>query len=344
MTHRFEWKNIRLVPILHSRMEFAREVRRQFEEFGPDIVAVEYPETLKNKILQGIERLPLLSVVYYEESDGTFTYLLLEPTDGQVEAIRMAVSNGIPVHFIDRDEEGYPFDLTPFPDPYAVAKIGHYAYCRSYLEMRSLEPPISEDVLREKTMAYHLQRLNRQGGKNLFVGGLSHIPGILRMLERPQTQVIGRRKRGGVGLAHLHRGSSREIMGEMPFLAAAYERSRSGKGNDPVDRLEINQEVIRVAEKKYWENSKEELSKNQFRVLNKFARNYALLSGNLTPGFYQLIIAARGAVDDNFSYEVWDAGAEYPWQDDGTTLPVLRLTGDDLFLDRKRIRYTGSRL
>jgi len=75
------------VPILHNRMEFALEVRRQFEEFKPDHVAVEYPDTLEPKILQGVKRLPLLSVVFYEEKDGAFTYLLLEPTDAQVEAI-----------------------------------------------------------------------------------------------------------------------------------------------------------------------------------------------------------------------------------------------------------------
>jgi len=44
--NRIEWKNIRILPILHNRMEFALEVRRQFEEFKPDCVAVEYPATL----------------------------------------------------------------------------------------------------------------------------------------------------------------------------------------------------------------------------------------------------------------------------------------------------------
>jgi len=60
MKKRIEWKNIRFVPILHNRMEFAVEVKRQFEEFRPDHVAVEYPDTLGRKILQGIKRLPLL--------------------------------------------------------------------------------------------------------------------------------------------------------------------------------------------------------------------------------------------------------------------------------------------
>jgi hypothetical protein len=340
MTHdKIEWQNVRLVPILHNRMEFATEVRRQFEEFRPDHVAIEYPSTLKEKILQGIERLPYLSVVHYEESDGAFIYLLLEPNDGQVEAARLALENGIPLHFIDRDTEGYSLDLSPMPDPYALTKIGHFIFCQAYLRKDRDEPRPMEDRLREKTMAYHLQQLSRKGKRIFFVGGLYHLPGLFEMLTQPQTEVIGRRYRKGVGLAHLHRDSSREIMSEMPFLAAKYEKSRSNKDKGTLDRLEANNQLIRISRQNYWKNSKEELSPSQVRVLNRFARNYALVSGGLVPGFYQLIVAARGAADDNFAYEVWDKGSDYPWQTDNPGLPVLRLSGEDLFLDQKRIRF-----
>ncbi len=336
---KIEWENVRIVPILHNRMEFATEVRRQFEEFRPDHVAIEYPSTLKEKILQGIERLPHLSVVHYEESDGTFIYLLLEPTDGQIEAARLARENSIPIHFIDRDTEGYPLDLSLMPDPYALTKIGHFIFCQAYLRKHRDDPRSVEDRLREKTMAYHLQQLNRKGERILFVGGLYHLPGLMEMLAQQQTEVIGRRHRKGVGLAHLHRDSSREIMSEMPFLAAKYEKSRSNRDEEPPDRLETNSQLIKISRENYWKNSKEELSRSQVRVLNRFARNYALVSGGLVPSFYQLIVAARGAADDNFAYEVWDNGSDYPWQTENPGLPVLRLSGEDLFLDQKRIRF-----
>src|SRR4030042_2271770 len=129
-----EWKNIRILPILHNRMEFALEVRRQFEEFKPDHVAVEYPATLGDLILKGIARLPLLSAVYYQEADGALVYLLLEPTDGHVEALRLALENQLETHFVDRDTEGYPVDRSPMPDSYAVRRIGHLLYCQAYLE------------------------------------------------------------------------------------------------------------------------------------------------------------------------------------------------------------------
>ncbi|MBW2064869.1 MAG: hypothetical protein JRJ03_08005 [Deltaproteobacteria bacterium] len=338
---RIEWENVRIVPILHNRMEFALEVRRQFLEFKPSHVAVEYPSTLKEKVIKGVERLPLLSVVYYEEKDGTFVYLLLEPTDGQVEAMRLALENNLPIHFIDRDTEGYPLDLSPMPDPYALTKIGHFEYCQAYLQTHRNSPRSMEDRLREKTMCYHLQKLNERSERVLFVCGLYHLPGILDMIGRPQTEVIGKRSREGVGLAHLHRESSMEVMTEMPFLAARYEQYRKTALENPqyLDRIRMNRDLITLAKESHYKNSREELSRSQVKILNKYARNYALVTGNLVPSFYQLIIAARGAVDDNFAYELWEKGSDYPWQTEDPGLPILRLKGEDLFLDQKRIRF-----
>ena len=337
--NRIEWKNIRILPILHNRMEFALEARRQFEEFRPDRVAVEYPATLGDLILKGIRRLPLLSAVHYQEIDGALVYLLLEPTDAQVETLRLAVEKKLEVHFVDRDAEGYPIDRSPMPDAYAVRRIGHFLYCKAYLETTKEESIATQDMLREKTMAYHLQKLSETGGRILFVCGLYHLPGLLRMLERPQTEVIGRRHREGAGLAHLHEASSREVLEEMPFLIARYERFRAGGGGEEPDRMRVHHQLIEEARRNHWKNSKEELTHSQVKVLHKFARNYAFITGALVPNFYQLVVAARGAADDNFAYELWDKGSEYPWQSEKPELPVIRLSGDDLFLDQKRIRF-----
>ncbi|MFC1885315.1 hypothetical protein ACFL2O_11150 [Thermodesulfobacteriota bacterium] len=335
----FQWKNVRIVPILHNRLEFAAEVRRQFVEFSPDHVAVEFPDTLEEKILKGIERLPLLSVVHYEEKGGAFTYLLIEPTDGQVEAIRLARERNIPVSFIDRDTEDYPYDYDPMPDPYAIKRIGFRAFCQAYIKTYHDGHKTQEDLLREKTMAYHIQRLCQESERVFFVCGLSHISGIMKMLDQSQTQVIGRRKRDRVGLAHLHADSSREILSEIPYLSAEYEMARAEGGPADLDRLDVNLSLFRMAREGYWKNSKEELDLNQIKVFNRFSRNYALLSGRLVPNFYQLIVAARGAADDNFAYEMWEKGSDYPWQTDEPGLEVLRLSGEDIYLDHKRIRF-----
>lgn len=335
----FEWGNVRLVPIVHNRIEFALEVRRQFASFDPEIVAIEYPPTIGDKIVEAVKRLPLLSVVYYEEDDHTFIYLPLEPTDGQIEAARLALSKNLPIHFIDRDTEGYPIDRTPMPDPYSIKRIGYWQYCCSYLKTYPEGLNAPQDQLRERSMAYHLQQLDREGKRVLFVGGLAHLSGLLSYLDKPQAQVIGRRSRDGVMLAHLHRESSREIMTEYPFLAALYERFRGDPAGADLDRLKAIDQLIDIASKNHLKKNKEEVTVSQLRIFNRFVTNYAILSGFLTPDLYQILVAARGAVDDNFAYEVWDVATEYPWQTESPGLPALRLRGRDLFLDQKRIRF-----
>ena len=338
-TKLFEWRNIRLVPICHNRVEFAFEVRDRFASFKPEIVAVEYPPTIGEKVLEGVKKLPLLSVVYYEEDNHTFIYLPLEPTDGLVEAVRLALSKNLPIYFIDRDTEGYPIERAPMPDPYSIRRIGYWKYCQSYLKAYPEGLPSRQDQLRERTMAYHLQQLEGEGKRVLFVGGLAHLTGLLGSLDTPQVPVIGRRRREGVMLAHLHKDSSKEIMTEMPFFAALYEKFRNNPTMGEPDRLHATDQLIEKATKGYVKNSKEELTVSQLRVFNKFVRNYALLSGYLTPDLYQILIAARGAVDDNFAYEVWDNATEYPWQTETPGLPVLRIRGEDIFVDQKKIKF-----
>jgi len=335
----FEWRNIRLVPILHNRVEFALEVRDQFTSFKPEILAVEYPQTIGEKVLEGVKRLPLLSVVYYEEDDHTFIYLPLEPTDGAVEAVRLALSKNLPIYFIDRDAEGYPLERSPMPDPYSIKRIGYWNYCQSYLKIYPEGLSHKQDQLRERTMAYHLQHLEKMGKRVLFVCGLAHLTGLLASLNIPQVPVIGRRRRQGVMLAHLHQDSSREIMTEMPFFAARYEKFRNNPTAPEHDRLNTIDQLIEESTKCYLRSSKEEVTVSQLRIFNKFVRNYALLSGYLTPDLYQILIAARGAVDDNFAYEVWNNATEYPWQTESPGLPVLRISGEDLFLDQKKIKF-----
>ncbi len=339
MGNRIEWGNIVFLPILHGKIEFTIELKKEWDELDPDCVAVEYPETLKEKIVRAIRRLPLLSVVYYRESSGEFVYLLIEPTDAQVEAIRLAIETKIPFYFIDRDTERYPLDRSPMPDPYSIIRIGYQLYCRSYLDIYPKGSNLAEDILREKHMAYHLQRLSKQYKKILFICGLSHVPGILKYMDKPQAQVIGRTKRKGVGIAHLHEDSSREILSEMPYLAGIYEKIRKTNKWRHLDRIEINHQLIREAARNYYKNDKEEISMTQIKNLHRFARNWALLQGRLVPDFYQLIIASRGVANDNFAYEVWEKGSEYPFQTNRSELPVLRLRGEDLFLDEKKIRF-----
>ena len=333
--------NIIFAPVLHGRLEFSVVVRRLFKILQPDAVAVEFPATIRKPLEKGLDRLPFISVVVYQEKDGRYVYLPLEPQDALVEAGRLARKHGVDLHFVDRDTEGYSHHRDPMPDSYAVRRLGLKAYAKAYHhQVQGLEST-REDQLREMTMAYHLQQLSSQHEKILFVCGMAHYPKVMELLDEKLALPIGRAKRDGVTLANLAAESIREILSEMPYLARHFVDTEDREGEDP-DRLDLHHQLIAQAREAHYKNSKEEISPAQMVVLNKFARNYAMVQGGLTPDLYQLLIAARGAVDDNFSYEVWDIATTYPWQDEDSGLPELKLRGEDLYLDSKKIRFYRS--
>ncbi|HQO35943.1 MAG TPA: hypothetical protein PLG59_14870, partial [bacterium] len=218
--------------MIHGCLETAVAVRERLLACHPEAIAVELPRTLEQAVIQACRRLPHLSVVSYEQGDGQPVYVLVEPCDGMIEAIRFALENRIPLIFADRDMEGYGAKLDPLPDPYAIRRIGYEAYLDEYLKS-GLETQDPDDRMRESCMAYHLQESARRYRKIALVCGLAHVPGVLREIEIPQAFPIQRIRREGVTIWNLSKRSSREVLSEPAFIQAAYERYRT-RSQEPV--------------------------------------------------------------------------------------------------------------
>lgn len=337
-TRSFNWKNIRLFPSINNIFEFAQEARKQYEEFRPTAVALEYPATLKEWILKGIERLPYISVVCYEDADEAEVFLIIEPTDAQVEVARLAIRDNIPIYFVDRDTEDLPYEYSIFPDPYCISRIGHYRYCWLYLRLTRYARSSPEDILREKTIAYNLRDLSKKHERVMYVGALYHFKGVVRELSRPQSPVIAKTKRKGVYLAHLNEECLPELLSECPYVAKRYEEGRTVTPYRPIDRAELFQELLEEATEYFKSSYKEEIAPNKWDLFERFLWNYTLISGRLVPNLYQLIIAARGTLGEDMAYEIWQKGAQYPWYVEDPGLPVITLEGEDLFLNLRKVR------
>ena len=331
---------IHLFPILHGRLEFAKEVRARLLELRPEAIAVELPHNLYNQAIKAVKRLPLLSVLLYEAQDGNMVYFLVEPQDCIVEAVRYGVEEDVPVYFVDLEVEGYPQKRQAMPDPYAISGIGYESYVETYLTQHSDKKSERHDALRETFMAYNLGRISEKHRNIAFVFGLSHYPAMVKALEQPTVRPLAVAEKGDVSLAQLHPESSREVLSEMPLLCARYEQERKDPGElRTLDRLLVHDELLEAAASAHEKNSKERVTLQQKMIFHRFVRNYSFIQGHLSPSFYQLVIAARGAVDDNFAYELWELGSEYPWQDESEDLPKLRIRGDDLYLNNQKIRF-----
>ena len=378
-----------ILPVLHGRMEYADLVRRAVAEGIADAVAVELPDTLTEPVLAAVDRLPQLSILLYEDSEGSPVYLPIEPAEAMVEAVRSAREVGLPVRLVDLDAD-YPVrDVQRFPDTYATMRIGPAAYHDAWLEVTGGGEAADEDLRREAAMAHRVQVMLGHHDRVLVVCGMAHAHRLREALRQDQAAPFGRRRREGVALFNADPSNLAEVMTTFPFLAAVYERRRHGRPDEPVaealdpprqravtdllsvvhggdqpppddhtamdaavdhvarrcdtadgllDRQRVHLELCRRAAHRYHVRTGDEVKRWQMSILQRFSRNYALVEGRLLPDFFQLVVAGRGSVDENYGYELWELGEHYPWQRATAEIPTIRVTADQLMLGARRIQ------
>jgi hypothetical protein len=222
---------LRLFPVVHYRMEFAWAVRREILGRRPAAVAVDLPRTLEQPFLRAVDRLPRLSVLMYPLK-AERVYLPVEVTDPVVEALRTAAEVGARRALVEPDLDREPSYREPYPDPYAATRVG----LGRYVEACRARPPKLDfhDKRRAAGIAHALEELLAEtAGEVLAVLGLPMIDAVLAALDRPQAQPLSVPRREGVSVMHLHPESLAEVLTEMPFLQAVYERRRAGLPPEP---------------------------------------------------------------------------------------------------------------
>jgi hypothetical protein len=222
-----------LLPVVHYRMEFACLVRQVILERRPTAVAVELPQTLEEPFRKAVARLPRLSVILYP-AKGERVYLPVEAADPVVEALRTAAEVGARQVFAEPDLDEAPSYRQRYPDTYALTRLGAAAYVEA---CRDRAPQLGfEDRRRAAGIAQHLRRLlDEEAGQVVAVVGLPLLEGVLESLRAAHGQAIpfSVPRREGVSLLNLHPDSVAEVLTEMPFLQAVYERCRQGPPPEP---------------------------------------------------------------------------------------------------------------
>ena len=351
----FQYENLTFFPVLHGKLEFAEVVRRALLADPPDVVAVELPSTWRVPLIQAVNRLPFLSLLLDEEGEESHAFLAVEPTDALIEAVRTAKDLGLPVELIDLDMETYPMERDPLPDTFALRELGYHGFVETYLKHT---PPrqLGEDARRETMMAHALQQLLRDGRRVACVLGAAHVQGVMARLPQPQPRPLARARSRRIRLYNWSLKSSMECMAEAPYLAAAYERWRTtlpAAGPHPgpetaqpsalrqecggVDRELESEDMLRQAAAAYREHYLEELNPRQLERLGTFAIKYARVDGLMVPDLFHLVTAARGVVDDDLAYEVWDLSSHYPWQDGSGMLPTIDLEETAAYVKGRRM-------
>ena len=326
------------LPVVPGRLEFAIEVREAILRDKPEVVAVELPATLQHQYRRAAARLPEISVIFYtdETEEDRAVYVPVEPADPFVEAVRTALEIGADVVFADPDSGERPHLKDAYPDPYSIRHVGLERYVEAY---RVYPQPRSEEISSHADgIAWKLQGCDPLA-RVLVVVSLNLLDPVLDSMEEPQAQPLARTRREGVQLVNPHPDCLAEITIEYPYLQYRYEQFRQLMTDaNLIDRRHAQLALFRDAEKSYEANTGEQVAHWQRRLLARYARNLALADQALMAGVFDLTVAARSIVDDNYGWEVWETAGKYPPQKAAGDLTTVQISGEEVWLDTKKIR------
>jgi hypothetical protein len=329
---------VEYVPVVPGRMEFALEVRRRILDARPAVVAVELPGWLENAYLDAIRRLPRLTALVYPEDvdSGRAVYVVVEPADPFVEAVRTAQEIDAEVLFIEPDAVDRPHLQEDYPDSHALHSIGHKAYVDAY----RVHPGQRNDEIEEHAaaMAWKLQGAGPER-RMLAVVSLNLLDALLDAMESPQHRPARRLTLIGPDLINPHPDCLGQITVEMPYLQERYERFRQ-RPDAPqfLDRRRIQFDLLKDAEAHYEAQTGDHLDHWHRRMLARYSRNLANLDQQLVASLYDLTTAARGIVDDNYAWELWRIAGTWPWQLEDADLPTVRLSAGEIWLNTRKMK------
>ncbi|MFN7964146.1 MAG: hypothetical protein U0V87_00445 [Acidobacteriota bacterium] len=218
---------VRLLPVLHERLEFARAVRAHLDHFDPQAVVVEIPKPATQAWLSAVTRLPVIHAVRFRRAAGELSWLIVDPCDATVEAARWALERGRAVICGDLWISDYPRMQDALPDPAVIPEIGYAPFVRAALA--ATRPHAAHDGAREQAIAVAIAQARAAHDRVVAVFGVSHLQGITRALREGAASPAARVTKLEIVALPLDPECLVEVLGETPFVQAAFERARTGQ-------------------------------------------------------------------------------------------------------------------
>ena len=325
---------IRVLPIVHGSGDFAVRVRAIMLERAHDCLAVPLPASMQDEVEEAIRRLPHISVVVQRDADAPegreegFSYVPIDPCQGVIAALRLALGEHIPRAFIDLETPWFEATTGVFPDPYALKKVAAAAYAAAVLPSLPVPQP-GQQTRRIRWMARQLRQLEMDYRSVLFVCSLLDWPWVRQAyqqqlpVEEPEPFVAPVQTFAVAPRTLLF------VLGELPYLTGLYERGRIDLGDDENLSVDGVKEMIleaRDALRKQERRLAQRLTPQLLSTYFRYVRNLALGERRLTPDLYTLVLAAKQTGGDAFALAVAETARKYPFQVRASEAgPLLRM-------------------
>ena len=346
-----------LIPVVHGSAAYAIALRQELLSRPFDALAVPLPESFEQEVLRGVDRLPGLSAVVRlsapeEDSESMArrgTYVPIDPCQGVIAAIRLALGERKAIEWIDSEGDEIQNHAPVFADCYAIRHTTLERFCSAMLP--AIPPPSSglgsgQLVQRIDAMA---SRLIAMRTKYRWITALCPLEAwpwlreaICKKLETPadRSQETLEQSEEFFYAPELYGVDPRSylfLLGELPFITGLVERARQEFQEDDQIVAEGLKELFVAARSSYRQelgNRARQIPPLLISQCLKYVRNQTLLDRRMTPIFYTLAKSAQQMMGDAYTTHLVNAATEYPFDDplmggsshsEGDGLPTMRL-------------------
>ena len=332
---------IEILPIVHANGDMAQEVRETLIARHYDCLAAPLPESVSQAVEAAIGDLPTVSVVVLREDpdddpeqidslpEETHTppssiasFVPIDPCQGVIMGVRVAMGEGIPRAYIDRDVRNYDPDPMHVPDPYMLKAVSVAAYAAAALPSAARPAPGSQREARIAWMAFRLHELELDYEAILVLCPIQDWPYVRQAyLERTPYRTpelpVARPETYSVSAGSLY-----FVLGELPFITGLYEQRRAELRSDRQLSIDGVKELLLETRARWMPDQQTSslegdwITPQRLQIFLRYVRNLALLDRRLTPDLYTLATAAKQIGGDQFAVRLIETAKDYGYPQD----------------------------
>jgi hypothetical protein len=348
MAHIFELSDkVQLLPVIHGSGNFSREVRQRILSSGCDCLAVCLPPEFQTTVEQGLEKLPYISISALEESEGTLSYVPIDPVQPVIMALRIAQQEGIARKFIDLSVPQYEMRHMEFPDSFALQGLSLEKFAVALLPFIQPPPADSQHDQRARWMAYQLHQLEMDYSKVVLVCSVLDWPWIKQAYDERSPYPKPNPPSSHPALYGLEPATLFFALSEFPYITYLYEKNRQELKSDRGVAIDGVKEIMLKARETFLAKHKvryHNLTSQTFQVYLQYVRNLTLMEHRLTPDLYTLVVSAKQVGGDAYAIALMEAARDYPFQKTEEGMNTLALGIDQALMDDDQVMNMRNRL
>ena len=325
-----------LIPFLHGKIAFTEYVRACCLSNRFDCIAVDIPAPFEPYMTEAIDDLPVISAVIAQNDNDTAFFVPIDPCDAAIEAIRQSRQNHIPFFCVGAPRLRFPEPLPPLPDAHAIAKLGFDEYTTLCIRTIGNCIPGTPSDIEARHISRRLHALRKKFARIAVLVHMRHFTRTVYHfnVEKTHTPSLPPHDDYALRREYINPDHLYFILGELPFITAAFEKTRYEPFAEPVDIVANIKNLFRETRDEFLDDKRRILSMPPARIQRalQFLRNLTVMDGRLIPNLFDIVLAAKGVGGNSYALQTLKCARYYPYFSPELDAPLMAAGIDKIML------------